>query len=64
MRRESTVKSAPPIQSQKLKRLRRGNATSFAPSMTGRTKLPSAAGMLGMITRKTMIAPCSVNQML
>ena len=37
-----------------------GNATSLAPSISGRTKLPSAAGTDGMMNRNTMIAPCSV----
>ena len=32
--------------------------------MIGSTKLPSAAGIDGMITRNTMIAPCSVNALL
>jgi hypothetical protein len=29
--------------------------------MSGMRKLPSEAGMLGMMTRKVMIRPCSVN---
>ena len=41
-----------------------GNATSLAPSWSGRTMLPSAAGMPGMMTRNTIIAPCSVNNWL
>ena len=32
--------------------------------MIGKTKLPSAAGIDGMMKRNTMIAPCSVNMRL
>ena len=49
-------RSAGPVQ-YKLNRFSRGNATSFAPSMNGKTKLPSAAGTDGMMNRNTMIAP-------
>ena len=34
-----------------------GKATSFAPIMIGRTKLPSAPGIAGMMNKKTIIAP-------
>ena len=53
--------SAPTTQRYKLARFSRGKATSLAPSIIGRTKLPSAAGMPGMMNRKIIIAPCSVN---
>ncbi len=42
----------------------RGNATSFAPIMMGRTKFASAPGMLGMMKRNTITAPCSVKSWL
>ncbi len=42
----------------------RGKATSFAPIMIGRKKLPRAAGTLGMMKRKTITAPCSVKKRL
>ena len=58
------MKTAPMIQRWKLNRLSRGNATSLAPSMIGSTKLPRDPGMLGMMTRNTMTAPCRVNMML
>jgi hypothetical protein len=45
------------IHSHQLIRFRRGKATSLAPSISGRTKLPSAAGIPGMMNRKIMIAP-------
>src|SRR5450759_3281493 len=44
----------------KLARFSRGKATSFALSISGSTKFPSAAGMDGMMNRKTMITPCNV----
>jgi hypothetical protein len=49
--------TAPMIHSHKLIRFNRGNATSLAPSIRGRTKFPSAAGMLGMMKRNTITAP-------
>ena len=64
MSRLTTAMMAPPIHSQKLKRLSLGKATSLAPSITGRMKFPRAAGMLGMITRNTMMAPWRVNHWL
>ena len=53
--------TAPMTQKWKLIRLSRGKATSLAPSCIGSTKLPIAAGIDGMITRKIITAPCSVN---
>ena len=41
-------------------RLSLGNATSFAPTMIGTRKFPSAPGIAGMMNRNTMSAPCSV----
>ncbi len=54
------MKSAPIQYRYRLSRLSFGKATSLAPTMIGRTKFPSAPGTLGMMNRKTMIAPCSV----
>ena len=41
-------------------KLRRGKATSFAPIINGRKKLPSDAGIPGTMNMKTMTAPWSV----
>ncbi len=57
---DDRAKIAPMIHSHQLSRFSRGKATSLAPSISGSTKLPSAAGMPGMMNRKIMIAPCSV----
>ena len=45
-------------------RLMRGKATSCAPIMRGRKKLPKMPGMAGIMKRKIMITPCSVNMRL
>ena len=42
----------------------RGNATSRAPSCKGRTKLPSEAGMPGMMKKKIIKTPCTVKNAL
>jgi len=47
-----------------LKRLSLGKATSFAPIMMGRKILPSAAGIDGMMNRKTMTVPWRENNLL
>jgi hypothetical protein len=61
---EATATVAPVSHSQKLARLRRGSATSLAPSISGSTKLPRVAGMPGMMNRKIITAPCRVNILL
>ena len=38
-----------------------GKATSFAPSISGRQKLPKMPGMAGIMNRKIMTIPCMVN---
>jgi hypothetical protein len=47
-----------------LRRLMRGNARSFAPTMIGIRKLPSTAGIDGIRKKNTMITPCMVNSLL
>ena len=43
-------------------RLSRGKATSGAPIIIGRTKLPSVVGIDGTRKNHTMTMPCSVNR--
>jgi hypothetical protein len=38
-----------------------GNATSFAPIISGMAKLPRIAGIDGMRKKNTMTMPCMVN---
>ena len=54
----------PMTKTYQLRRLSFGNATSFAPIISGSTKLPSIAGTAGISTKNTMITPCMVNSRL
>ena len=47
-----------------LRRFSFGNATSFAPSISGRMKLPRIAGTAGISTKNTIATPCMVNILL
>ena len=60
----TTAKTDPITHRYQLVRFSLGNATSFAPNMSGSTKFPSAAGIPGITKRNTMIAPCSVKNWL
>ena len=61
---EASAREAPATHNHQLSRFSRGNATSLAPSISGRTRLPSAAGIPGMMNRKIITAPCRVNSWL
>jgi len=47
-----------------LSRFSRGNATSFAPIMSGSRKFPRTAGMDGIRKRNTIRIPCMVKNLL
>ena len=47
-----------------LSKLRRGNARSRAPIISGIRKLPSTAGIDGIRKKKTMTTPCIVKSLL
>ena len=51
----------PVTKTYQLRRFSFGNATSFAPIISGITKLPSTAGTAGTSTKKTIVTPCIVN---
>ncbi len=56
--------SAPKTYTYQLARFSLGNATSLAPIISGSRKLPSAAGIDGMMNKKIMIAPWRVKNWL
>jgi hypothetical protein len=58
---ETSTMIDPAMKMYQDRRFSLGNATSFAPSMIGSTKLPNTAGIDGMRNSHTMITPCSVN---
>ncbi len=58
------VSNPPKTKMYQLIRLILGNATSRAPSISGRQKLPSVTGMDGTRKNQTMITPCQVNSRL
>ena len=59
-----TVKMKPMTKMYQLIRLIFGNATSLAPIISGRTKLPRMAGTAGISTKNTIAMPCIVNSLL
>ena len=61
---DSSTRAAPARKTYQLSRFSRGNATSRAPIMIGRRKLPNADGMDGIKKSQTMITPCRVNMRL
>ena len=58
------IPAVPTTKTYQLRRLIFGNATSLAPSISGRTKLPRIAGTAGIRTKKTIMIPCIVNSRL
>ena len=57
----ATVKRNPITKTYQLRRLSLGNATSFAPIISGIAKFPRMAGTTGTRTKNTMNTPCMVN---
>ena len=60
----NTVKHPPTMKMYQLARLRRGNARSRAPIISGTRKFPSVAGIEGIRKKNTMMMPCMVNSLL
>jgi hypothetical protein len=61
---EKIAKQAPTMKMYQETRLSLGKATSLAPIIIGRRKLPSVVGIDGTRKNQTMTMPCSVNSRL